>query len=161
MTSTFPIWRVVQLVVISGLSVLPFQALAQDRLRDTAPLANEDSFSAQAFGGVVAPYARLAGLFDAGGAPIRTKGVQSIQQIATGVYCIRPSVGTNINVNTIIPSVSVEYFHSLSDEVQVQWAARNSGCGPGRIGVYTFRNLSLSGGNYVFSNGVGFSIVVP
>lgn len=152
---------VAELVAIFGLSVLPFGALAQDRPRDADPLAKQNEFSARDFGGLIAPNARLAGLFDAGGAPIRTKGVQSIQRIDTGVYCIRPGPGTNINVNTIVASVSVEYFYSTSDEVQVQWVATQSGCGSGRIGVYTFQNRSLSSGNYVFSNGVGFSIVVP
>ena len=161
MPSTPPIWRIAQVALISGLSIVAFEAFAQERPRDTAPLANKNEFSAQGFGGLVAPFARLAGLFDAGGAPIRTKGIQSIQRIDTGVYCIRPAAGTNINVNTIIASVSVEYFYSQADEVQVQWVATQSGCGAGRIGVYTFRNPSLSGGNYVFSNGVGFSIVVP
>lgn len=161
MASAFPSQRVAQLAFAAVLSTLAFAAMAQDRPRDTAPLAGKSAFSSKAFGGVSAPNARLAGLFDAGGAPIRTKGVQSIQRIATGVYCIRPAPSANINVNTIIPSVSVEYFYSEADEVQVQWVATQSGCGTGRIGVYTFENPSLSGGNYVFSNGVGFSIVVP
>ena len=117
-------------------------AAAQDRPRDTAPLKGQSEFTAaKGFGGLVAPNARLAGLFDAGGAPIRTKGVQSIQRIDTGVYCIRPIASLGMNVNTIVASVSVEYFYSNLDEVQVQWVATSSGCGAGRIGVYICESL--------------------
>jgi hypothetical protein len=150
---------------VAALSMLASAAAAQERPRDTTPPSKETlmfpSAQARAFGGVAAPNARLAGLFDAGGRPVRTKGVQSIQRIDPGVYCIRPLSNTNINVNTMIVVASVEYFYSELDEVQVQWASTQNGCGAGRIGIYTFQNPSLGGGNYVFSSNVGFSIIVP
>jgi hypothetical protein len=157
--------RIACCAAIAAASTFASAAVAQERPRDNTPPPKETlmfpSAKARAFGGVAAPNARLAGLFDAGGAPVRTKGVQSIQRIDPGVYCIRPLSNTNINVNNIIVSATVEYFYSVADEVQVQWASTQNGCGAGRIGIYTFRNYSLSGGNYVLSSDVGFSIIVP
>jgi hypothetical protein len=115
---------------------------------------------AKALGGVVAPGARLAALVDAGGAPVRTKGVQSIERIDVGVYCIRPRADSNINVNNSIVIVSPEFFYSDVDEVIVQWAASGSGCGAGRFGVYTLSDGNHDGA-YSFTNAVGFSVYVP
>jgi hypothetical protein len=152
-------------LALAALVMIPAStAFADDRPRDAdavAPGKTAKFVISKDFGGVNAPNARLAGLFDAGGAPIRTKGVNSIERIDTGVYCIQPAPSANINVNSIIPAVSVEYFYSTKDEVTVQWVAKQSGCGSGRIGVYTFLNPNTNFGNYVFSNGVGFSIIVP
>jgi len=152
------------MVAIAALAALSSAAFAEDeRARDTtatkSPTA-ETRITPKAFGGVSAPNVRLAALFDAGGAPIRTKGVESIQRIATGVYCIRPTASSGINVNTMIATVSPEYFYSDLDEVTVQWVAAASGCGTGRFGVYTFSDANFDG-NYVLANTVGFSIVVP
>ena len=113
-----------------------------------------------AFGGLVAPGARLAAFVDAGGSPFRTKNVQSIQRIATGVYCIRPSASASINVNNSLVIVSPEFFNSSANEVSVQWAASGSGCGSDRFGVYTLID-SNHDAVYSFSNLVAFSIYVP
>lgn len=121
---------------------------------ETAPPAEPS-----AFGGAQAPNARLAGLFDAGGAPIRTKGVQSIQQTATGVYCIGPIASSGVTPAKAIVTASPEYFYSELDEIEVQWASSGSGCGA-RIGVYTFADPNQDG-IYSFSNSVGFSVYVP
>jgi hypothetical protein len=114
----------------------------------------------EAFGGLSAPNARLAGLIDAGGAPIRTKAITSITRIDVGVYCIRPASSTGINVNTAVVTLTPEYFYSLLNEVKVQWASTQSGCPAGQIGVYTLADSNRDG-IYTFSNNVGFSIVVP
>ena len=114
----------------------------------------------------VAPYARLVALVEAGGRPVRTKAVAGISRINIGTYCIRPNASANINVSTIVPSVSVEYFFSNPNlvsgfnEMTVQWASRGSGCPSGSIGVYTFADRNLDG-HYIFSNEVAFSLVVP
>lgn len=137
-------------------------AAADDRRVDDSSGKNagllEEGVEAKAFGGVQAPNARLAGLFRAGGAPVRTKGVQSIERTARGVYCIRPS--SSMNVNRIIPSLTVEYSYSEVTAATVQWAEGVHGCGSGRIGVYTFSDANHDG-RYTYSNDVAFSIVVP
>jgi hypothetical protein len=107
-----------------------------------------------------APNARLAALIDAGGAVIREKGVADVDRIATGVYCIRPEASTGINPSRAIVMVSVEYFYSQLNEVMVQWAAREHGCGSERIAVYTLADFAPDA-EYDFSNNVGFSIIVP
>jgi len=131
-----------------------------DRPRDMAQprSATPQADQPMAFGGLGAPYIRIAGLIDAGGVPIRTKGVQSIQRISTGVYCIRPSI--SINLNAVVTIVSVDYFYSNFDEATVQSASAASGCGTGRFGIYTFGDPDHDG-NYTFTNGVGFSFIVP
>lgn len=162
MPSNFPVSQIAPVALATLLVISASAAAAADRPRDHGPSTTKEMFVLpEGFGGVNAPNARLAGLFDAGGAPVRTKGVQSIERIDTGVYCIRPAPSANINVNTIIPALSVDYFYSQFDEVQVQWASTQSGCGAGRIGIYTFLNPNINFGNYVFSNAVGFSIIVP
>ena len=113
----------------------------------------------RAFGGLIAPNARLAGLFDAGGFPIRTKGVQSITRIATGRYCIRPEAASGVNPNSSLVAVSAEYFYSDFNQVMAQWAA-TSGCPAGQIGVNTLADANVDA-IYTFSNAVGFSVLVP
>jgi hypothetical protein len=132
-------------------------AQEQNRPRDAQ---SSETVAPRAIGGVQAPNARLAALIDAGGRPVRTKGVQSVERIDTGVFCIRPTDGSGINVNTMIALVSPEYYYSQLNEVTVQWASTQSGCGAGRFGVYTFQDSDRDG-HYVFSNRVGFSVIVP
>jgi hypothetical protein len=84
--------------------------------------------------------------------------VQSVQRIATGVYCIRPSI--SINLNTAVTIVSVDYYYSAFDEALVQTASVGSGCGTGRLGIYTLGDSDRDG-NFSFSNGVGFSFLIP
>jgi hypothetical protein len=131
-------------------------AQEQDRRRD----APGGTITPSAIGGAEAPNARLAALIDAGGRPVRTKGVESIARIDEGVFCIRPTAASGIDVDTMIAVVSPEYFFSQLDEIKVQWASRRSGCGTGRFGVYTFQDAD-GDGEYTFSNRVGFSVIVP
>ena len=132
----------------------------QDRPRDADASAQAGARAAKAIGGAKAPNARLAALIDAGGAPVRTKGVQSVQRTDVGLYCIRPKANTNINPSNAIVIVSVDYFYSGLDEVMVQTADEGSGCGSNRIGIYTLQDGDQDG-NYVFSDNVGFSVLVP
>jgi len=108
-----------------------------------------------------APNARMVALVRApDGVLVAGKGVHSVQRIATGVYCIRPTNATGINPLNALAVVSVEYYYSLFNEVQVQWARRQNGCGNKRIGVYTLADPNLTG-RYTFSNAVGFVVYVP
>ncbi len=163
MAMSFSLRRIGRALIFAAMACAASGASAQereyDRSRDTAEprTAAAEADQARAFGGLLAPYIRIAGLVDAGGAPVRTKNVQSIQRIATGTYCIRPSV--SINVNTIVTIVSVDYYYSNFDEAVVQSASR-SGCGTGRFGIYTLGDPDHDG-NYTFTNGVGFSFIVP
>ena len=107
-----------------------------------------------------APNARMMALVRSGGTVILSKGVESVTRIAAGVYCIRPEAATGIDPQTAIAVVSVEYFYSHFNEVQVQWARRGHSCGNDRFGVYTLGDLNLDG-VYTFTNRVGFVIYVP
>ena len=111
--------------------------------------------------GADAPNARMVALVRAPDAVIvMKKGVQSVERIARGVYCIRPEAATGIDPLTAVAVVSIEYFYSLFNEVQVQWARRDSGCGNNRFGVYTLADGDLDA-VYDFSNAAGFVIYVP
>lgn len=149
-------FQLLSLSAAALVGVLGATAAAQEpeRPRDQQDLGE------RAFGNVVAPNARLAALIDAGGRPVRTKGVQSITRIDEGVYCIRPTPESGVDPQNSIVTLTPEYFYSQLDEIKVQWAAKNTGCSQERIAVYTFQDADRDG-NYVFSNRVGFSIVVP
>ena len=135
------------------------QRLSPDENRPRDESDQRAGVAAKGLGGAVAPNARLVALVDAGGRPVRTKGVAGISRINFGTYCIRPNASANINVTTIVPSVSVEYFFSnpslLSgfNEMTVQWASSGSGCPSGSIGVYTFADLNLDGHYIVLERG--------
>jgi hypothetical protein len=145
----------------AALSLLAGAAMAQtektpprDKDRGTAAAARAAPVVA------VAPNARLAALIKRGGALLRNKGVESVTIQDVGVYCIKPAAATGIDPATAIVMLTVEYFNSSFNEVKVQWATMGSGCGAGRIGVYTLADANADG-IYTFSNQVGFSIVVP
>jgi hypothetical protein len=143
------------LALLAGTAI---SALLDDRPRDSHK-ATTEAGEPRGFGGLVAPNARLAGLFQAGGAPIRTKGVQSVQRIDVGAYCVRPTAA-GLDPRTAVAQVTPEYFYSDLNEVEVQWASTQSGCGNTRFGVYTLADPD-NDGNYTFSDEVGFAIVVP
>lgn len=128
--------------------------------RDQSRSGVDKGATAAAIGGGQAPNARLAALIDAGGAPIRTKGVASVTRIAVGVYCIQPRPDSGISVANAIIVASPDYFYSELNEITVQWASRSSGCPSGRLGVYTFADADRNG-TYTFSDQVAFSIIVP
>lgn len=107
-----------------------------------------------------APNARLAALVRRDVVLVRNKGVAAVQRISAGIYCITPKANTGIVPGTAIVMLTPEYYYSVLNEIQVQWASAGSGCGANRIGVYTFADI-YANGVYRFSNGVSFSIVVP
>jgi len=113
---------------------------------------------ARARGNAQAPNARLAALIDQDGNVIRGKNVASVTNPGTGRYCIRPADG--MNVNRIVPVVSVDYSTSSYNESLVQYRASGKGCPDGTIAVVTFADVNLDG-LWGFSGTVGFTIVVP
>ncbi|MBO3462210.1 hypothetical protein G7B40_006125 [Aetokthonos hydrillicola Thurmond2011] len=135
--------------------------------RFTTPNDAEDTsgVTQNAIGGADAPGVRLAAFIDGnlgGGTVVRSKGVASFTSPATGLFCIRPSSG--INVNNIVPIVSVEQSKSLANDNLVQYRSNGSGCPNGNIAVATFRfnNTSDASGNkFVQADGIAFTIIVP
>ncbi len=111
---------------------------------------------AAAVGGASAPNARLAAFVNQGGAVNRSKGVAAVTHPSPGLYCIRPS-GT-LNVNKVVPSVSVDWSTSLGDALMAQWRSSGIGCSAGRIAVLT---LDGEDGSFDLSDQVSFTIVVP
>jgi len=108
----------------------------------------------------VAPNARLAGLIRRDVSILRNKNIESVSRIATGVYCIKPTAGSGVKPNNSIVVATVDFYNSRFNESTVQWASQGSGCGNGRIGVYTLADENLDG-VYTRSNTVGFSIYIP
>jgi hypothetical protein len=126
----------------------------REKSRGSAAAAPVPAFTASA------PSVRLAALINSDGGLVKNKGVESVERIGTGVYCILPKSSTGIDPTTVIVTVSVEFYYSVINEVQVQWASRGSGCGKDRIGVYTLSDFNANG-FYALSNDVGFTIIVP
>ena len=106
-----------------------------------------------------APNARLAALVDSGGRLVRGKNVAGVSNPEPGVYCIRPA--NQFNLNTMIAVVSVEYFYSEFSEALVNWRSdQGFRCPNGRIEVYTLGDPNEDG-DYVLTNGIAFTILVP
>jgi hypothetical protein len=148
-------------VLTAALSLLAGAAAAKDPPREkdgvTAPALGAPPAPAAA---AQAPNARLVALIKAGGKIVKHKGVDSVTRSGTGIYCIKPLASTGIDPATAIVILTVDFFYSTRNEVKVQSAASGSGCGSTRIGVYTLADIDATG-LYTFSNGVGFSILVP
>jgi hypothetical protein len=157
-TFRFTSWLLGAVAVLVSLAVATAQERDRPRYKDEA--AAQGGVQPQA-GPADAPNARLAALIRApDGVIVKSTGVQNVQRIARGVYCIRPTAASGIDPQTAIVIVSVEYFYSLFNEVMVQWARQQNGCGNSRIGVYTLADENLNA-RYTFSNAVGFAVYVP
>src|SRR5688572_6420755 len=143
-----------------ALALFAGSATAQEQRQDRA--RDDDNARGAAARAIDAPNARLAVLIDASGEAIRQKGVQSVQRLRNGEYCIRPTAASGVDPRTAVLTASTEFFYTRADlyETLVQWAARGSQCGGDRIGIYTLADYN-SDGFYVFSNDVAFSVVVP
>ena len=149
-------------VGVGAVAATAISAALGEPPRDTSPPATVSTgatVSPNAIGGAVAPNARVAALVDAGGTPIRTKGVTSVEHLDVGVYCIAPTSSEVRPVNSIT-TVSPDYFYSSLNEIMVQSASASSGCAARKFGVYTLADDD-GDGQYTFSDAVGFSIVVP
>jgi hypothetical protein len=111
----------------------------------------------QALGGVSAPNARIAAFVQAGGAVVRSKGIAAVTHPSTGLYCLDPKSDT-IDVNRIVPSLSVDWSMSLGDALMAEWRSAGIGCPAGWIAVLTFDGED---GTFDLSDSVSFTIVVP
>ena len=103
--------------------------------------------------------ARLTALVSpfATGFLVRGKGVAFVTHPATGEWCIQAKAG--LNVNTIVPSVSVDFSTSaFGNDHFVQYRSGGNGCPAGSIDVLTFE---LTGGTLVQADTVAFTLVVP
>lgn len=146
------------LVVVVAGAVASTQERDRPRLKDERGALRADS---RANRPADAPNARMVAIVRApDGVVVLQKNVRSVRRIARGVYCIKPEPAAGIDPKTAVAVVSVEYFYSLINEVMVQWARRQNGCGRNRFGVYTLADQNLNG-RYTFSNAVGFVIYVP
>ncbi len=103
--------------------------------------------------------ARLAALIDQGGFVIRSKGLFSVSHPGPGRYCIRPRSDSGINVDQIVPTLSVDYSNSSVVESMVQYRSSGDGCPLGTIAVLTFADINLDA-RYSISDTVAFTIVV-
>jgi hypothetical protein len=154
-------WHPIVLGALLAAMALP--ALAVERPKDK-PRANDANSTqaapAPAASPADAPNARIAALIRRDGKIIRNKGVSAVQRIDVGVYCITPRASSGVTPSSAVVVLTPEYYYSLYNEIKVQWATQGSGCGGGKIGVYTLADANLDG-VYTRSNAVSFSIIVP
>jgi hypothetical protein len=146
------------MVLLAAGAVAVAQERERPRLKDATPAQQAAEPRAIV---AAAPNARMVAVVRApDGVLVMGKGVHRVRRIATGAYCIRPQNATGINPNSAVVVVSVEYFYSLFNEVQAQWARKQNGCNNTEIGVYTFADRNLNA-RYTPSNAVGFVVYVP
>lgn len=150
-----------RLLALSAALMLPLAGGATAETTKNQPRATDAAAAApKATTVVTAPNARLAALIRPGGAIVRQKGVASVSHPNVGVYCIQPAASTGIVPGNSIVIVTPEFFWSRINEVTVQWASAGSGCGSGRIAVYTLSDFNLDA-RYRLSDDAAFSIYVP
>lgn len=106
-----------------------------------------------------APNARLALLVDGGDlvgnfAVLRKKGVASVTNPLTGVYCIKPS-STTMALGKIVPMVAPEVNGSFNADTTAAWNSLLVYCPKGTIEVDTFQVSTR-----VHRNNVGFTVTV-
>ena len=89
---------------------------------------------------------------------VRGKGVASVTHPSTGVFCIKPLV--SVDVQTLVPVVSVEWGRSSGNANLVQYAGANINCPTDRIEIFTFSPGAVTS-RFEFSDFVAFTIVVP
>jgi uncharacterized protein YbjT (DUF2867 family) len=105
-----------------------------------------------------APGARLALVLDANETVGIThihqnKGVQSVTNPATGIFCVKAAPSAGIRAGRAVPTVTVEWNFSANDQTVVQWNAVRQICGAGTFEVRGFD----TGGD---QNNVGFTMVI-
>lgn len=140
-------------------------ANAQTDGRQTSNDTEDTEITQNAIGGADAPSVRIAALIDGnlgGFTVVRSKGIASISSPETGIVCIQPS--GSINVNNIVPIVSVDFSRSLGNDNLVQYRSSGTGCPSGNIAVRTFRfdkNSSSIVNSFVPADAIAFTIIVP
>lgn len=107
-----------------------------------------------------APNARLAVLIDGGAtAPsftvLRRKGVASISNLSTGIFCVTPKASLGMDVSKIMPIVTTELAGTSSVTFRAFWYASGLNCPAGSIEIQG----ATAGG--LLTNDVGIAVVVP
>ncbi|MEO7118248.1 MAG: hypothetical protein ABIZ34_04675 [Candidatus Limnocylindrales bacterium] len=107
-----------------------------------------------------APNARLAVLIDGGAtAPgftvLRRKGVASVSNPSTGIFCITPKASLGMDVSRIMPIVTTELMGTALTSYRTLWDATGFGCPAGSIAIE-----GATSGN-ILTNDVGIALVVP
>ena len=105
-----------------------------------------------------APGARLALVVDVGDTLGIThihqnKGVQSVTNPATGIFCVKAAPSTGIRAGRAVPMVSTEWNFSANDQTVVQWNSNRQICTAGTFEVRSFD----TGGQ---QNNAGFTMVI-
>ena len=102
--------------------------------------------------------ARLVALIGQNGVVIRSKNVAGVTNPSTGITCITPTPGKEINIGKIVPSVSVEWGWSSGSDLAAYYFSNEptffTDCRRGDIEVRTYDFA----GN--LSSRVAFTIVV-
>lgn len=119
------------------------------------------TLSAQAFGGVSAPYVRMAAVVDSGSGMVRSKGVSALRNPATGVYCVRSSSLTSATLATVVPMVTVDYTGSSRAGALAQFRDRSSSGNPCLSTEIAVMTYGLVNGAFVRVDDVGFTLLVP
>jgi hypothetical protein len=85
---------------------------------------------------------------------LRTKGVVSVTNPATGFFCITPS-STTMKLNRIVPLVSLDGQGTPNSDTTALWSSLNVVCPNSAIEVQSFLISTRSS-----RNRVGFNVVV-
>jgi hypothetical protein len=149
-----------QMLVAAAAAVLMLGSAASAQEQPSRATAADLTASSRAAAALDAPNARMAALIRPPGVLIMNKGVQDVSHPARGIYCILPTSGSGIDPAASLAVVSVEFFYSRFNEVQVQWARAGSPCPKSRFAVYTLSDPNLTA-RYRFTDDVGFVIYVP
>jgi opacity protein-like surface antigen len=143
--------RILAGALLAALAVSP--ALAADTPRNDARAAGQS----RAIGGAVAPYARVALMYDYQYGVIRSKGVTSVRRVGVGHYCIRPSSMTTTDVQAAVPTATPDYSGSSGVILFAYVRTASPSCYTYEFGVQTARGAN---GAFGVSNVVGFTFIV-
>ena len=116
-----------------------------------------DRASHRAIGGAQAPNARIAAFVQAGGAVVRSKGIDAVTHPSAGLYCVDPKSAT-FDVNKAVPTLSIDWSTSLGDALMAHWRSAGIGCPAGEFAVLTFDGED---GSFDLSDAVSFTFIVP
>ena len=114
-------------------------------------------FPDSAIGGAKVDNLRIGAVVQAGGTVVRSKGITGVSHPSTGLYCVDPA-GAAFNVNTAVPTLSVDWSTSLGDALMAHWRSAGIGCPAGQFAILTFDGED---GSFDLSDSVSFTILVP
>lgn len=145
------------LILAGGLAAMN---MANAGIRSTAQAKPNDkpAKTPRAIGGAVGSE-RLLAFVNPDGSVERSKAVLSVTRPSTGQFCIKPSV-TTIDVNKIVPVVTVDWSNSSGNNNTAQYRSSGSGCPSGTIAILTFA-FNTTTLEMELSNSVAFTLQVP